>query len=125
MDILILPYDVLSLIIDHLGCIDTYHLLLTNQSFNDDFGKDKFKKKFHYLAVKNLINRDLNKFQREISNVNDSERDKIFIHTLHDIRTVWMNQVQGFYNMKYIFECMINSKCSCSHSQWILYERKS
>ena len=104
----ILSHDVLSLIVDHLGCSDTYHLLLTNHSFNNDFGKDKFKKKFHFLLVKSLVNQNFNKFQKEISNINDSERDEIFIHTLHDIRTVWLNQEQGFYNMKYIFECMIN-----------------
>ena len=32
----ILPYDALSLIVDHLGCSDTYHLLLTNHAFNND-----------------------------------------------------------------------------------------
>ena len=104
----IIPYDVLSLVVDNLGCIDRYNLLLTNQSFNENFGKDKFKTKFHYLVVKNLVNKDLDKFKKEIQNVNDNERNEIFIYAIHNIRTVWLNQEQGFYNMKYIFECMIN-----------------
>jgi len=124
----ILPYDVLSLVVDNLGCIDTYNLSLTNSSFNDNFGKDKLRNKYHYLVVKKLVNRDFDKFQKEIPNVNDNERDEIFIHTLHDIRTVWMSQEQGFYNMKYIFECMINGSrindvnCLTNHNSNHFYE---
>jgi len=104
----ILPNDILSLVVDILGAIDTYNLILTNSSFNDEFGKDKIKRKFYYLTIKNLVNRDFDKFQVKIKDVEDDDRNEIFIHTLHDIRTVWMSQEAGFYNMKYIFECMIN-----------------
>ena len=61
-----IPNEILPLIIDKLQFNDTYNLLLTNKKFNNEFGKDKFKKKYQYLLVKRLLNCDLHKFKKEI-----------------------------------------------------------
>lgn len=102
-----IPIELLPLIIDKLQFNDKYNLLLTNKKFNNEFGKDKFKKKYQYLLVKRLLNNDLHKFKKEIINLSEKERHEIFLKSIHNIRTIWLNEQQGFYDMKYILECMI------------------
>lgn len=102
-----IPIELLPLIIDKLQFNDTYNLLLTNKKFNNEFGKDKFKKKYQYLLVERLLNNDLHKFKKEIINLSEKERHEIFLESIHNIRTIWLNEQQGFYDMKYILECMM------------------
>ena len=102
-----LPNDVLEIIINNLEIKDRYSFILTNKTNNDNFGKEKFKKKFQYLLVKRLLNNDLYKFKNEIINLSEKERNKIFLESIHNIRTIWLNEQQGFYDMKYILECMM------------------
>lgn len=102
-----LPNDVLEIVINNLKIKDRYSFILTNKTNNDNFGKEKFKKKFQYLLVKRLLNNDLYKFKNEIINLSEKERNKIFLESIHNIRTIWLNEQQGFYDMKYILECMV------------------
>ena len=103
-----LPNDILEIVINNLEIKDRYSFILTNKTNNYNFGKEKFKKKFQYLVVKRLLNNDLYKFKNEIINLSEKERNKIFLESIHNIRTIWLNEQQGFYDMKYILECMIN-----------------
>jgi hypothetical protein len=103
-----IPIEILPLIIGKLQYSGVYNLLLTNKKFNYEFGKDKFKKKYQYLLVKRLVNCDLHKFKKEIINVSEKERHEIFLASIHNIRTIWLNEQQGFYDMKYILECMVH-----------------
>ena len=103
-----IPFEILELIINSLNCNDTYHILLTNNYLNDSFGKEKFKKKFNYFIVNKLVNLNFFKFKNQFKDLNDNDRDKIFINCIHNIKTIWLNQEQGFYDMKYILECIIN-----------------
>ena len=102
-----LPNDILEIVINNLEIKDRYSFILTNQTNNDNFGKEKFKKKFQYLLVKRLLNNDLYKFKNEIINLSEKERNEIFLESIHNIRTIWLNEQQGFYDMKYILECMM------------------
>ena len=38
----------------------------------------------------------------------EKERHEIFLASIHNIRTIWLNEQQGFYDMKYILECMVH-----------------
>jgi hypothetical protein len=103
-----LPIEIQYLIIDHLECEDTYRLLLTSRELNDEFGKDEFKKRYHYRILQKLVNKDYLGFRNKIQVVSTkSDLDKIFIYSLNHIETVWLNKEQGFYCMNYILECMI------------------
>jgi hypothetical protein len=105
-----LPIEIQSLIIDHLECEDTYRLLHTSRELNDEFGKDEFKKRYHYhyRILQKLVNKDFLGFMNKIRVVSTkSDLDKIFIYSLNHIGTVWLNKEQGFYCMNYILECMI------------------
>ena len=60
-----LPIEIQSLIIDHLECEDTYHLLLTDHGLNDEF-KDELKKRYYYRILQKLVNKDYTAFKNEI-----------------------------------------------------------
>ena len=102
-----LPNDILEIVINKLEIKDRYSFILTNKTNNHNFGKEKLKKKFQYLLVKRLLNNDLYKFKNEIINLSEKERNQIFLESIHNIRTIWLNEQQGFYDMKYILECMM------------------
>ena len=104
-----LPIDILHEIDKFLIIQDVYNLLLTNTYFNNVFGKDKFKKKYcDLLNLEKYINKNYNKFKHLIQYVSKDRLEKTFIYSLNNITTVWMNDVCGTYDMKYIAECMYN-----------------
>lgn len=102
-----LPIEILNLIIDLLNYKDIYNLLLINSYFNNKYGKDKFKEKYiSNIHLEKYLNKDYNKFKNLIQYVNEDKLEEIFLLSLHDIKTVWINFMCGIYDMKYIFECM-------------------
>ena len=73
---------------------------------NDDFSGE-FKRRFHYKTVQKFINKDFPRFKKEIQSISQEGLENVFFHALNNIDTVWMNKACGFYEMKYICECMI------------------
>jgi len=102
-----LPIEIQSLIIDHLECGDTYHLLLTERGLNDEF-KDELKKRYYYRILQKLVNKDYTAFKNEIQGFGQDDLEKVFFYSLNHIDTVWFNEACGFYNMNYILECMFH-----------------
>lgn len=101
-----LSYDILKIIINCLNYKDNINLLKVNKYINSEF-TEYIKIKFYYLFIIKLVNKDLNKFKKEIILLKPICMKKVFIYCLNNISTVWLNQTQGFYNMRYIFECML------------------
>ncbi len=113
-----LSYDILKLFTNHLNYKDCSNLLKVNKYINKELSED-IKNKFYYLSVIKLVNKDLNKFKKEISVLKTICMKKVFLHTLNNIETVWLNKSQGFYNMKYILECML---IGCRVDKYIQYK---
>lgn len=104
-----LPVDIQKLVINNLECKDVYYLLLTNSIFNNEFGKKKFKEKYrNIIFLKKYLNKNYDKFKYLIKYVEKKDLDMIFILALNNIQTVWSDQVCGFFDMKYIFECIFH-----------------
>lgn len=101
-----LSQDILKLIGYYLNYKDSSNLLKVNKYINKELS-EHIKNKFYYLSIIKLVNKDLNKFKKEISLLKPICMEKVFLHTLNHIETVWLNKSQGFYNMKYILECML------------------
>lgn len=99
-------YDLLIIFVKNLNYKDIYKLLRVNKYINNSLS-EYFKKRFYYLFVIKLININLEFFKKEILLLKPVCLKKVFIYTLNNIDTVWLNKSQGFYNMKYILECMI------------------
>ena len=99
-------YDLLKLFVKDLNYKDISNLLKVNKYINNSLS-EYFKNKFYYLFVIKLVNKDLEIFKKEILLLKPLCLKKVFIYTLNNIKTVWLNDRQGFYNMKYILECMI------------------
>ena len=112
-----LPSEILYQVVHSLDCKDTRNLVLVKREFNEQFGKEFLKTRFHYLAVQKLINRDFPRFKKEIQTLSKEDLEKVFFRSLHKIDTVMMNKEQGFYEMKYICECMILG-CRIDDSIW-------
>jgi len=100
------PLEIIYLIIDYLSYKDFYNILFISKYINCNFSS-YFKDKYHYLLVIKLVNNDLYKFRKCITILDSNKLEKVFIYTLNNINTVWLNKTQGFSNMKYILECMI------------------
>tara|TARA_B100001123_G_C15197431_1_gene981908 strand:+ start:543 stop:1058 length:516 start_codon:yes stop_codon:yes gene_type:complete len=109
MSILNLPYEIIELIMTDLSCGFYYNFIRTTKKIYLKFGKEKFKKKFmNFVLVKKYLNNDYNKFKYYIQHLNEDELNKILILSVNNIETVWLNETCGFYNLKYIFECIYN-----------------
>jgi hypothetical protein len=113
----ILPVEVLIIIGEKLHAKDTYNLLLVKKEITNHFGKEFLKKRFYYQKVQKLINNDFSTFKKEIILLDKKDLEKVFFYSLHNINTTWMNNSQGFFNMKYICECMILG-CRIDDDAW-------
>ena len=102
----ILSYDLLIIFVKDLNYKHFSNLLKVNKYINKSLS-NHFKSRFYYLFVIKLVNKDLEVFKKEILLLKPLCLKKVFIHTLNNIQTVWLNKTQGFYNMKYILECML------------------
>lgn len=99
-------YDLLIIFVKNLNYKHFSNLLKVNKYINKSLSKH-FKNRFYHLFVIKLVNKDLEVFKKEILLLKPLSLKKVFIHTLNNIKTIWLNKTQGFYNMKYILECMI------------------
>jgi hypothetical protein len=102
----LLPTDLISIIIENLNYRDLYKFINTNCYINKHFSQ-YFKDKYYHIFVIKLVNNNLHTFRNKLVLLNSEQLNKVFIHTLNNIETVWLNNCQGFHNMKYILECMI------------------
>ena len=100
-----LPIDVLPFIINNLHYKDIYNLFYVSKDINEMYGSS-FKEKYYHNYLIKLINNNYEKFKDELHYVKDG-LNELFIHSLQNIETVWLNNEQGFHNMKYIYECML------------------
>ena len=102
-----------ELILEILSKIDYWKdnksLIETAPYFRKRIGGEIFKERFLPYFFKNkFINNNYVKFKKYINLLNKKELHNIFLLSLSNIKTVWMNEVCGFYDMRYIFECMYN-----------------
>jgi len=102
----LLPNELLTIIIENLNYRDLYKFIYINSNINDNFSQ-YFKDKYYHVLVIKLVNNDFHTFCNKLVLLNNYQLEKVFIHTLNNIETLWLNKCQGFYNMKYILECMI------------------
>ena len=102
----LLPTDLILIIIENLNYRDLYKFINTNSNINNNFSQ-YFKDKYYHILLMKLVNNDLHTFCNKLVLLNNEQLEKVFIHTLNNIETVWLNKCQGFYDMKYILECMV------------------
>ena len=100
------PIEILNMIIKQLDYKSLYNLVLTNNEFKKLYS-EYLKENFFYLFPIKYINNDLSIFRENIILLNETDRNKVLMHAINNIDTVWLNKEQGFYNMKYILECML------------------
>ena len=102
----LLPTDLILIIIENLNYRDLYKFINTNSYINNNCSQ-YFKDKYYHIFVMKLVNNDLHTFCKKLVLLNNEQLEKVFIYTLNNIETLWLNKCRGFYDMKYILECMI------------------
>lgn len=108
MNLLELPKELISEILSNINNYKDYkNLIETSQIFNKLIGGKIFRDKYLYDIILNkFFNKNYNKFKYYLHLLNKKELNNIFLLTLSDIKTVWLNHTQGFGDMRYIFECL-------------------
>jgi hypothetical protein len=106
--ILYLHFDILNHILHNYLDLDSYiNLIKTCKSINES-KSNVIKEKFVTIQLQKYINTNYVKFNKLISLISKSNLDEVFKLCLFKIETIWENQQNGRYDLRFIFECLYN-----------------